>query len=258
MFVRTLFVATLLLCFSGLSAAATGYADPVHGARGIVYGEYQLHVASDPVPGEANAAVRLDLTLADPNGATVTDLDPAVAPELAIVRQGLDVFTLMRPSMGAGGVFTMNLTFPVPGTYFVYLGLTPLGGRAVTAMAELQIAGAAPAPLPLEVHVPGRVASENLGADITVEKTPTGHRIDLGLIQPDGSPLTDVDMASGDLVILSADGKEYFHARPAQAENATSAAFEAAFPRPGLYKAWALFQGAGKALELPFALEITD
>ena len=256
MFVRTLFVVALLLCFSGLSTA--GYAEPGHGARGIVYGEYQLHVACDPAPAGANAPVRLDLTLADPNGATVTDLDPAGAPELAIVRQGLDVFTLMRPSMGAGGVFTMNLTFPVPGTYFVYLGLTPLGGWPVTAMTELQIAGDAVAPLPLEVHVPGRVVSETLGADIAVHKTPTAHRIDLGLIQPDGSPLTDVDIASGDLVILSADGKEFFHARPVPAENATTAAFEAAFPRPGIYKAWAQFQGAGKALELPFALEITD
>lgn len=258
MSVRTLFLVTLLLCLSGLSAAAPGQADPIHGARGIVYGEYQLRVASDPAPAAPNAPVRLDLTLADPNGATVTDLDPADVPELAIVRQGLDVFTLMRPSMGAEGVFTMNLTFPVPGTYFVYLGLTPLGCRAVTAMAELQIAGDVPAPLPLEVHVPGRVASDTLGADIAVLKTPTGHRIDLGLIQPDGSPLADVDIASGDLVVLSADGKEYFHARPVPAENATTAAFEAAFPRPGLYKAWAQFQGAGKALELPFALQITD
>lgn len=257
MFARNLFLAALLLCMHGWSAADPAHAGPVHGAHGIVYGEYQLHVAGDPDPAGPGAPVRLELKLTDPNGAEAAELDPSRAPELAIVRQGLDVFTLLRPSMGPGGVFTLNLTFPVAGTYFLYLGFTPPGGAPVTAMATMQIAGDAPAPLPLEVHVPGRVVSETLGADITIEKGLLSHTIRLGLIQPDGSPLAGVDVSSGDLVILSADGTEYFHARPVQGQGAAEAAFEAAFPRPGLYKAWALFQGDGKTLELPFALDIT-
>lgn len=258
MFARTLFLSAFLLCLTCWPAAAPGHAGPVHGARGIVYGEYQLHVAGDPAPAGPGAPVRLNLALTDPNGAAVTELDSSRAPELAIVRQGLDVFTLLRPDMGAGGAFTLNLTFPVPGTYFLYLGFTPPGGGPVTVMTSMQVAGDAPAPLPLEVHVPGRVVSETLGADISVEKGLLGHTIRLALIQPDGSQPADVDISSGDLVILNADGTEYFHARPVHGESSAAAAFEAVFPRPGRYKAWALFQGGGKTLELPFALEITD
>ncbi len=253
MVTRIIFSIALLCCFPGWSVAG-----PVHGAHGILYGEYQLHAATDPAAAEAGAPVRLALTLTDPNGAEVTELEPGAATEVAIVRQGLDVFTLLNPAMGDGGVFTLDLNFPVPGTYFIYTGFTPLSGSPLTAMTELRIEGEAPAPLPLEVHVPGRVVSDTLGADIALDKTQTGHRISLGLIEPDGSPMTDLDTASGDLVILSADGTEYFHAIPAPADNATAAAFETTFPRPGTYKAWALFHKAGNTLELPFALDIQD
>ena len=241
-----------------LSFPCWSMAGPVHGAHGVVYGEYQLHVAIEPALAEPNAPARVGLTLTDPNGADVSELEPGAPFEVAIVRQGLDVFTRFRPSMGEGAALNMNLTFPVAGVYYVYVTFTPLSGNPVTARAEMRIEGDPPAPLPMEVHVPGRIVSETLGADISLERTNFGHRISLGLLQPDGSPLTDVDPASGDLVILSADGTEYFHGSPVQSGNATTAVFEAVFPSPGLYKAWALYQGGGKLLELPFVMDIRD
>ena len=253
MITRIFLCLALLVCSAGWSVAG-----PVHGAHGVVYGEYQLHAATEPVPAEAGAPVRLDLTLADPNGATVTELEPGAPSEVAIARQGLDVFSRLNPPMGQDGVYSMNLTFPVAGTYFVYLGFTPVSGSPLTAMARITIGGDAPAPLPMEVHVPGKVASDTLGADISLEKTNFGHRIDLNLMSPDGSPLTGVDPASGEMVILSADGTEYFHASPAQGGNAAEAAFTARFPRPGLYKAWATFPGPSGTLELPFVMEIAN
>ena len=252
MITRMLLCLALLACSAGWSMAG-----PVHGAHGIVYGEYQLHAATDPLPAGDGPAVRLDLTLTDPNGATVTQLEPGAPSEVAIARQGLDVFSRLHPAMGPDGVYSMNLTFPVAGTYFVYVGFTPLGGSPLTAMTSVTIDGDAPAPLPMEVHVPGKVASDTLGADISLETTNFGHRIALNLMSPDGSPLTGVDPSSGEMVILSADGTEYFHAAPAKGGSATEAAFTARFPRPGLYKAWATFQGPGGTLELPFVMEIT-
>lgn len=253
MITRILLCLALLFCSAGWSVAG-----PVHGAHGVIYGEYQLHAATEPASAGAGETLRLDLTLTDPNGATVTVLEPGAPSEVAIARQGLDVFSRLNPAMGQDGVFSMNLTFPVAGTYFVYVGFTPLSGNPLTAMARVGIAGDPPAPLPMEVHVPGRVASDTLGADISLEKTNFGHRIGLALMNPDGSPLTGVDPASGEMVILSADGTEYFHASPAQGENATEAAFTARFPRPGLYKAWATFPGSGGTLELPFVMEIAN
>lgn len=250
-------ITRILLCIALLvSSAGWAVAGPVHGAHGTVYGEYQLHAATDPAPVGAGVPMRLDLTLADPNGAKVTELQPGAPSEVAIARQGLDVFVRLYPVMGSDGVFSLNLTFPVAGTYFVYVGFTPLSGSPLTVMTSVTIEGDAPAPLPMEVHVPGKIASDSLGADISLEKTNFGHRIGLNLMSPDGSPLTGVDPASGEMVILSADGTEYFHAASAQGGNATEAAFMARFPKPGLYKAWATFQGPGGTLELPFVMEI--
>lgn len=251
MITRMLLCLALLACSAGWSMAG-----PVHGAHGIVYGEYQLHVVTDPSPAGAGASVRLDLTLTDPNGVMVTALEPGAPSEVAIARQGLDVFSRLHPEMDPDGVIFMNLTFPVAGTYFVYFGFTPPGGSPLTAMASVSIDGDPTAPLPMEVHVPGRIVSDTLGADVSLEKTNIGHRISLDLISPDGSALTGVDTASGEMVILSADGTEYFHAASAQGGNATEAAFTARFPRPGLYKAWATFQGPGGTLELPFVMQI--
>lgn len=250
----SLFVA-LLLCVAVWAFAEQAGAAPVHGARGIIFGEYQLHVAAEPAAVQPGSPVRLVLTVTDPQGAQLAILEPGSVPELGLVRAGLDVFTLLHPEMGTDGSFTLTLTFPVAGTYYLYLGFRPQGGSAVTAMAELAVEGDPPAPLPLEVHVPGRILSETLGADITLDKAPGAHTISLALCGPDGAPLTDLDPVPGDLVIVSGDGREFFHARPVSAEG-EKAVFEAAFPSPGTYKAWALFQRAGKPAQLPFALQI--
>lgn len=245
-------IAMLLFC------ACWSVAGPVHGAHGIVYGEFQLHAVTAPAPAEAGAPVRLELTISDPSGADVTELESGAGAEVFIVRKELDVFSRLQMPEGDGGAFFLDLKFPVAGTYLVYAAFTPRGGGPVTVMTEVLLEGDPGEPLPLEVHVPGRILSDAIGADVTIEKTLYGYKIGLGLIQPDGTPLTGVDASTGDMVIVSADGTEFFHANPAQGENATAAAFEASFPAPGLYKAWALFQSGGALLELPFAMDIRD
>jgi hypothetical protein len=251
MITRILLFIAIVFCPAAWSAQAY-----VHGAHGALFGEFQLHVVLDPATVGAGETVRLDLTMTDPEGADVTELEPGADLEVTLVRQGLDVFSVLRPDM-RDGVMSMNLKFPAAGDYHVYVGFTPLSGEPVTVMSGLTIAGEAPAAPPLEVHVPGRILTETFGADIALETTPLGTNIGLSLISPDGEPLTDVDTASGDLILVSEDGTEFFHAVPAGGASANEATFGAVFPRPGIYKAWARFQGAGGLLELPFALEVS-
>ena len=250
MITRILLFITILLFPAAWSAQAY-----VHGAQGALFGEFQLHVGLDPASVEAESPARLDLKLTDPNGADVTEFEPGAGLEVTIVRQGLDVFSALRPEM-RGGVITMHLKFPVAGDYFVYVGFTPLGGAPVTVMSSLRVEGDAPPPLPLEVHVPGRIVTETFGADVTLETDTSGLNIGLSLITPDGEPLTDLSAASGDMVLISADGTELLHATPSPGETPNQVTFNAGSPAPGLYKAWALFPGGGGTRELPFALEV--
>jgi len=246
----------ILLCAPVFAFAEPGTVASVHGAHGVVFGEYQLKIASEPAVVEAGQPVRLDLSVRSPEGEVVEAFSSGEF-ELGLARDGLDVFAALRPTRAAGGVFTSTLKFPVPGTYFCYLTFSPQDSGSVTVMGQLVVAGTPPAPLPLEVHVPGRILSETLGADITLEKLAVGYRIGLSLLGPDGGELQDLDSTTGDLVILSADGREYFHAQHVPGNGTVQAVFETRFPAPGLYKAWALFSRGGKKCDLPFALQIS-
>jgi hypothetical protein len=250
MITRILLAISILLCPAAWSAQAY-----VHGSQGGLYGEFQLHVTLDPPPAEAGSPVWVNLTLTDPNGVEVTQLEPGSGLEVIMVRRELDVFTLLRPDMGEG-LISMNLTFSEAGDYHVYVLFTPLGGEPVTVMSSLRVEGAASPPLPLEVHVPGRIVTETFGADVTLETGPSGLSIGLALITPDGEPLPDVAVSSADLVLISADGSELLHATPSPGETPNQVTFNAGSPTPGLYKAWALFPGSDDARELPFALEV--
>ena len=250
-------LAGLFLFFFPVLASA----QPVQGAHGAKYGEYQLRVTTEPESVQAGAPFQLTLSILDPNGAVFSDFEenPNKFFDLIIVRDGLDEFARLSPGQGPDGAFGGPLRISVPGRYFLYADFTPRGGSPVTAMAELQVLGAAPEAPALTPHVPGRIATKTLGAEVGVEKTSGAHRIDLKLSEPDGAPVTDMEPylgARGMMVFISADGTEFVRGRIAEGGNATDMAFEAHFPRPGLYKAFGEFLRAGKLHELPFVLNV--
>jgi len=237
------------------------HAAAVHGANGVLFGEYQLHVVAEPATIESGEQVRLACSLVDPHGVPVSDLEIVHEKRLhfIIVRAGLDVFTHLQPQVNADGSFSATLIFPVPGTYLLYADFKPTGGSAVTVKAELQVQGAAPVALPLEPHVPGRIIASTIGADIGLEKVSGTHRISFALCEPDGTPVTDLEPhlgAMGHLVIISEDGKQYVRVQPVDGGNISEVIFDAHFSGQGLYKAWGQFRRAGQVHELPFALRI--
>jgi hypothetical protein len=247
------------IAFAGLAGDKV-FATSVHGAHGTQFGEFQLRVVSDPPVIEANAQVNLTLTLLDPHGAVVRELEVIHEKlvHLIVVRDGLDVFTHLHPDL-VEGVFSKTVAFPAAGTYYLYADFKPLGGQPVTAMAEVRVQGDAVAAPALEVHVPGRIMTEALGADITLEQVSGAYRISFAVLAPDATPVADLEPylgAMGHLVIISANGKEYVHAHPMDGGPAGPVVFEAHFPGPGLYKAWGEFQRGGQVHNVPFALEV--
>lgn len=250
-------LATMFLLLFPVAASA----QPVQGAQGVRFGEYQLRVTTEPRSVQAGETFQLTLNVLDPNGAVSSDFEenPNKFFDLIIVRDGLDEFARLSPGQGPDGAFGGPLRISVPGRYFLYADFTPRGGSPVTAMAEFTVQGAAPEAPALTPHVPGRIATGTLGAEVGVEKTLGAHRIDLKLSQPDGSPVTDMEPylgARGMMVFISADGTEFVRGSIVEGGNATAMTIEARFPRPGLYKAFGEFLRAGKLHELPFVLNV--
>ena len=63
--------------------------------------------------------------------------------------------------------------------------------------------------------------------------------------------------AMGHLVVLSGDGKEYVHAHPADGKSAPGVvAFQAHFPRAGLYKGWGQFRWKDTVRVVPFVVKV--
>ena len=82
-----------------------------------------------------------------------------------------------------------------------------------------------------------------------------------------GQSVTDLEQylgAFGHLMIIHEDGQTVVHSHPAEDEAGLAAsrkgnvAFNARFPKPGVYKAWGQFQREGKVVTIPFVLKIGD
>ncbi len=233
-------------------SAQTGKFDPT---------AMSVALSTDPVTIEPGQPVHLSLRLTDGHGALVSDLKVVHEKKLHLimVRDGLDVFAHVHPESEGEGLFGVTVIFPAPGTYLLYADFTSEGGQVATIRSELRVEGAPPAAPALEAHVPGRIQTSELLADIGVQKMQNMHRVSFSLMDLNGAPISDLEPylgAMGHLVIIAANGFDYVHAHPLGAGQANEVAFEVHFPAPGLYKGWGQFQRAGQVMNVPFVVRI--
>lgn len=226
-----------------------------------------LMVENDPAAIVAGETVPLRLMIHAADGKAVRDYEPIHEKlvHMIIVRDGLDQFAHLHPTITGEGGMTAEYAFPVAGVYHLFADHKPAGQRQALAVAQLTVPGDAPTAEPLVLNAPGEIAADQLRATIAITDPKVGAetKIAFALRDDKGSPIADLQPylgAMGHLVIISADAREYVHAHPA--EGSTSAAadglveFEAHFARPGLYKAWGQFQRDGKVLTVPFVLKV--
>ena len=80
-----------------------------------------------------------------------------------------------------------------------------------------------------------------------------------------GDAITDLEPylgAYGHLMIILADGQTVVHSHPAEDELGIAqskrgiVAFNARFPKAGIYKAWGQFQRGGKVVTIPFVISV--
>ncbi len=223
-----------------------------------------LMVATEPAVVKAGESVKLKLMIHDAAGAMIRDFETVHEKKLhlIIVRDGLDQFAHIHPEIDPAGNITGTHTFPTAGKYRLYADHKPAGGKPATPIAEVTVAGTAPAKPELVANTPGRIKAEPLQADIAIGKGKMAGAtlITFTLSDAAGKPIGDLQPylgAMGHLVVLSSDGMQYVHSHPTEEKSAGGVvAFEAHFPAPGIYKGWGQFQRAGKVHDVPFVIKI--
>jgi hypothetical protein len=92
---------------------------------------------------------------------------------LIIVREGLDEFAHVHPTVDRMGNLNLTHTFAVGGNYRFFADYQPAGGRPTVASGTLNVGGPSPAPAFLNPTVPGEIQQD--GLQLTVETTAHGH-----------------------------------------------------------------------------------
>ena len=224
----------------------------------------ELIVSTSPKKPEALEPVELRLMLHDKSGKMLKDLE-VIHEKLAhliIVREGLDKFAHIHPKVHPDGNITIKHTFPIAGTYHLYLDYQAKGMSPATGQQTLVIAGDAAAAPALKVTAPGDVIADGLLTKVSVEASKKSAVLRFDLRNMDGTPVNDLEPylgAMGHLVVISNDAKEYVHAHPLPTESgASQVSFEAHFPGPGIYKAWGQFKRAGTVVTVPAVIDYQD
>lgn len=224
-----------------------------------------LIVTSNPAKPTALTTTKLRLMLHDSSGQMAKDFEP-VHEKLAhfiIVKEGLDQFAHLHPVVKADGMMTVDYTFPVGGTYYLFLDHKEKKKPQSTAQAMIEVEGNAPAPQPLVPNVPGTLKGDGLDARVTLAPSEGSSAQTMTFLVTDsaGNPVNDLQTylgAMGHLVVLSANAKEYVHAHPKDVSGADGIVpFDVHFPGAGLYKAWGQFQRDGKVYTIPAVVEVS-
>lgn len=226
----------------------------------------KLVVTTVPAQPRVEEATKLVLQLQKEDGTPVTRFQLLHEKQLhlIVIREGLDLFAHLHPEPDASGKIAVEHRFSKPGIYHLFVDHQPAGGSPSTAVSAVQIMGPSDPATPLIPSISPVTTDGGLKAQVALSEESEGTLIQYRITDADGKEMSDLEPylgAMGHLVIVSADGREYVHAHPA--EEAKSApdgkvAFVAHFSKPGLYKAWGQFQRMGEVFTVPFVIERTD
>lgn len=235
-----------------------------HAKHEVVHGASTLILETEPAEPKAGEAVALKLMVHDMDGAMVRDYDVIHEKlvHLILVREGLDEFAHLHPTVDDSGNLSVTHSFPQAGTYRLFADYKPKGQAATVAKGVIDVSGDRKPPSALVLNAPGDVVAEGLQAKIELRDLKVGgeSQIRFRLSNETGKSINELQPylgARGHLVVLSADGTQYVHAHPSDSPTAKDeVVFGAHFPSAGLYKGWAQFQIAGQLRTLPFVMEV--
>lgn len=234
-----------------------------HGMEMSAESAAQLVLSSTPERPSAGEPVELRIMLHDASGQMIKEFEQTHTKlaHLIIVREGLDEFAHLHPTVDESGNMKVTHTFPSGGSYLIFLDHKPAGKPAATAQAKLAVKGHSPQAPALEPNVPGTIEGDGLQAKVSMRASADKAQVvSFQVKDSEGKATSDLQPylgAMGHLVVLSADGGKYVHAHPIT-ERAPdgNVEFEVHFPGPGTYKGWGQFQRGGKVFTIPAVMQV--
>jgi len=239
------------------------HGEHAHGSEMSAEPAAQLILSSTPERPRAGQPVELRIMLHDASGQMLKEFEPTHTKlaHLIIVREGLDEFAHLHPTVDATGNITATHTFPSGGSYLVFLDHKPVGKPPATSQAKLVVEGDSPPAPALKPDVPGTIEGDGLQATVSMRSSTDNAQVVNFKVQDErGKPVSDLEPylgAMGHLVVLSADGGQYVHAHPlTESAPDGNVEFEVHFPGPGTYKGWGQFQRGGRVFTIPAVMKV--
>lgn len=177
-----------------------------------------------------------------------------------VVRDALDEFQHLHPTVADDGQATVEIAFPTAGTYWLFVDCQAKGEAQQTVRHELRIAGDSPAAPELKANVPVVVTVAETKTEVSVQRGEGEWLVTFAHRDLDGQSVTDLEPylgAMGHLVVIGAETGEYVHAHAeTQAAPDGRVQFAAHIARPGIYKGWGQFQRHGQVFTIPAVLQV--
>jgi hypothetical protein len=230
---------------------------------------YTLKVLSSPATAGRKSLLKMQV-IDSKTGKPQTKFDVAHTKRfhLLIASSDLNWFVHEHPMMAANGTWSLPLSLPAGGSYWVYGDVAPSGKGSRVLIAKVKVKG--PKPKWDTKLRPSKVASTGglKGVLSTMAPIVVGRSATLMVKlydQKTGKPAGDTVQwlgAAGHMMIFHKDGQTVVHSHPA--EDAKSHAlvkngvihFNGRFPKAGLYKVYAQFDWRGAIRTLGFAIEV--
>lgn len=234
---------------------------------------YRLDVVDWPANATAGQTQSLNLRVVDTKtGAVQTAFDTAHEKDfhLLIASKDLNWFIHEHPAMKSDGTWTIPLSFPAGGEYWVYGDVAPKGKGSRVLINKIAVQG--PKPNWDTRLVPSKSATDDglKGLFASVGDVEIGRKATLQVKlfdQKTGQPAGDTIPwlgAAGHLMIFHQDGRTVVHSHPFENEENSALVkkgivrFSGRFPKPGLYKVYAQFDWRGKVRTLGFVVNIKE
>jgi hypothetical protein len=213
----------------------------------------QLDTAEPPEAGQPTNVV---VTVRDDEGSPPVPLDLVHEKRFHVitVSDELDFFSHEHSNESEGRPFTVPVTFPRAGRYHVFVEFRPTGGELQLLRAALDVTGAVGKAPPLQPDDLSRlkrvegfdVQVDHEGADLVFRISRDGQAVTL-------EPYLG---ALGHAVILSPGARDFVHSHPRSGSAVGEASFHVAFPRAGIYKAFAEFRPQGTHIVAEVVLNV--
>lgn len=186
---------------------------------------------------------------------------------LLLASTDLNWFLHEHPEMVADGTWSIPITFPAGGEYWIYGDVAPSGKGSRVLITKVSVHGDKPiwdTKLNLATSaVDGGLKGELVTRDIEIGRKTTlmVKLTDAKTGQPAGDTVKWLG-AAGHMMIFHQDGQTVVHSHPAEDEESEAQVkqgmvhFTGRFPKPGLYKVYAQFDWRGAVRTLGFAIEV--